>query len=194
MDSGIYQLTFANGDTYVGKSLHLATRWQQHADKLSKGTAAKNMMQAYWASDHQYPTAKVILYCHPDVLDEYENLFINDLLPTLNTQRPTPRRFEEREALARHAEAGRAGYAVPVLMMTLENLQEQNTNLQDQVVELETIVDDWNSKVVFELKKSERWVEIEATVEDLYTENFELLAFKQRVEHANWFVRLFKLW
>mgnify|MGYP000482847239 CR=1 FL=1 len=193
MDSGIYQLTFANGDTYVGKSLHLATRWQ-HSDKLSKGTAAKNMMQAYWASDHQYPTAKVILYCHPDVLDEYENLFINDLLPTLNTQRPTPRRFEEREALARHAEAGRAGYAVPVLMMTLENLQEQNNDFQDQVVELETIVDDWNSKVVFELKKSERWVEIEATVEDLYMENFKLLAFKQRVEHANWFVRLFNLW
>lgn len=194
MDSGIYQLTFANGDTYVGKSLHLTTRWQQHYDKLSKGTAAKNMMQAYYASDHQYPKAHVILHCHPDVLDEYENLFINDVLPTLNTQRPTPRKFDEREALIRHANEGNAIYGVPLLIMTLESLTAEKSELIIQVAELEEIVDDWNSKVTFELAKDRKYSQLLNYLENLETEHIDLIAFKLRVKSASWFDRLFNLY
>ena len=46
MDSGIYRLTYRTGETYVGKSIHLTTRWKQHFDKLSKGKAAKNMQRS----------------------------------------------------------------------------------------------------------------------------------------------------
>lgn len=194
MDSGIYQLTFANGDTYVGKSLQLSTRWKQHTDKLSKGTAAKNMMQAYWNSDHEYPTAHILLECHADVLDEYENLFINNLQPTLNTQRPRPRTEAERAALVRHAEAGNAIYSMPTIIMALENVLDERNQAQAEVEELEETVEAWEDRAIFDLRKGQHYRELEANRDSLAVQVSELQEWKGRVIRANWWQRLFCAW
>lgn len=205
MASGIYQLTFNNGDTYVGKSLDLTRRWQQHLDKLEKGTAAKNMQQAYKNSYFEAPKAEVLLECHPDLLDEYENIFINQNNPTLNTQRPQPRPPVEREALWRHAEQGRAGYSVPVVLITLENYADRNSELvseldgvRDTLESLEADYEEldraWDNRTLQELRKTETFVTLEDNCGRLEKQLRDAEEFRLRVLQANWFQRLFGLW
>lgn len=86
MTSGVYQLTFSSGDTYIGKSIDCANRWKQHADKFLKGTAAKNMQQAY--NLYGMPDARVLIECHEDHIDIVEACLISRLGPTLNGTRP----------------------------------------------------------------------------------------------------------
>ena len=205
MDSGIYQLTFQNGDTYIGKSLHLELRWKQHADKLSRGTAAKNMLRAYYLSDHQYPTAEVLVYCHPNLLDEYENYWINYLKPTLNTQIPTMMTEEEQWALIRHMERGSAKYSVPVILITLENLTSENTQLEAKVAELEhdycELDQAWNCRATRDARAMGEYAALEADCEYFKHETklleTQLRDAEQRwfrVCKANWWQRLWRLW
>lgn len=212
MKSGIYKLTFANGDTYVGKSVDITQRWKQHFDKLEKGTAAKNMLEVYRLLGWKFPKTEVLLECHPDVLDEYENYFINALKPTLNTQIPKPRTQVEQEALIRHANEGRAIYSTPVIMMTLENVHNERMEALERVEvlekELEEIESDfgeldeaWDDRALQELRKEEKFRALESNLStlssDLITlrgEFNKLSEFKVRIEKANWFERLFKLW
>ena len=205
MASGIYQLTFATGDTYVGKSVDLERRWQQHTDKLSKGTAAKDMLQAYYSSDYRYPTAKVLLECHPDVLDEYENYFINWLEPELNTQRPAPRTEQEQLALIRHAKAGMAIYSVPAIMLAMENVQASSVELEDKVVELEssletlesdyqTLDEAWDTRALITLRKTQKFMELESNLNNLESQCRLLETWRLRVLKLNWWQRLWQQW
>lgn len=89
MTSGIYQLTFPNGHRYIGKSINIQERWNQHLDKMTKGTAAKSMQQAW--NTYQNFDCKVIFECHPDHIDIMEECFISRLNPELNTTRPKDR-------------------------------------------------------------------------------------------------------
>ena len=212
MDSGIYQLTFANGDTYIGKSLHLQIRYKQHSDKLSRGTAAKNMMRAYYQSDHEYPTAQVLVYCHPDVLDEYEGYWINVLKPTLNTQIPELRTEAEQLALIRHMEAGSAIYSVPVILIALENLQSKLNRATETVDKLEATIQEqecdycelegaWDSRAARDARAIEGYAQLEQERDWLHkkvqacTNEIENLKwFKTRVTRATWWQRLWRTW
>ena len=205
MDSGIYQLTFASGDTYVGKSLHLETRWRQHSDKLSRGTAAKNMMRAYYLSDHEYPTATVLVYCHPNLLDEYENYWINYLKPTLNTQIPPMMTEDEQLALIRHMERGSAGYSVPVILITLENLSRENTQLEQKVSELECDYHEldsaWTDRAARDCRAMAQYATLETNCKNLGSEVKTLKnqvraleQYKSRTIKANWWQRLWRQW
>ncbi len=89
MISGIYQLTFPDGSRYIGKSINIEERWSQHLDKMKKGTAAKNMQQA-WNTYRNFD-AEVIFECHPDHIDIMEECLIARLKPELNTTRPVDR-------------------------------------------------------------------------------------------------------
>lgn len=205
MDSGIYQLTFNNGDTYIGKSLHLKTRWKQHADKLEKGTAAKNMQEAFRLSRNKMPNAKILLVCHPDVLDEYENYFINAIHPTLNTQRPQPRSEEEQDALVRHANRGSATYSVPVILITLENISASETALTTSCAELTTECEEleatWDDRAIRDARAMDKYTEIEGERDYFEQETKRLTAQCRdaeqrwfRVLRANWWQRLWKSW
>lgn len=89
MISGIYQLTFPDGSRYIGKSINVEDRWTQHLDKMKKGTAAKNMQEA-WNTFRSFD-AEVIFECHPDHIDIMEECLIARLKPELNTTRPADR-------------------------------------------------------------------------------------------------------
>lgn len=89
MTSGVYQLTFTSGNTYIGKSINIENRWKQHFDKLSKGCAAANMQAEF--DKYGYPEGKTVFECHPDHIDIVEACFINRLKPVLNgTYPPDP--------------------------------------------------------------------------------------------------------
>ena len=212
MDSGIYQLTFNNGDTYVGKSLHLRTRWRQHADKIEKGTAARNMQEAYKLSGYNMPNAKVLLECHPDVLDEYEGYFINWLKPSLNTQIPQVRSEAEQWALIRHMEAGNAVYSMPTMLIALENFSGNVSTLESKVEDLiknsDKLVKDykklettWDNRAIRDNRANQQFVKIESErdsltqmTKTLETKVHRLEAWRLRVNRATWWQRLWMTW
>lgn len=84
--SGVYQLTFASGRTYIGKSVNITERFKQHMDKFRKGTAAKAMQNEY--DCYGPPDINVLVLCHPDHVDIVESWLISRNRPELNTTRP----------------------------------------------------------------------------------------------------------
>ena len=86
---GIYKLQFADGSTYIGQSVDIEKRIQQHTDKMLKGTHTKAIQAAYRA--YGLPRAYSIFECDADHLDIAENTFIARLTPSLNGVRsPDP--------------------------------------------------------------------------------------------------------
>ena len=151
------------------------------------------------------PKVKVLLECHPDVLDEYENYFINAERPTLNTQRPQPRSEEEQDALVRHANRGSAVYSVPVLIITLENYSESENTLTTKCAELTSeryeLESTWDIRAIRDARAIDKYVEIE-TDRDYFKQETKRLATQcrdaeqrwARVLRATWWQRLWKTW
>lgn len=88
MTSGIYKLTFENGQYYIGKSDNIQQRWDTHAKNFIKGTHTKKMQQAY--DQHGAPQYEVLLPVHQDHVDIYEGILIQQHWgpQLLNTTRP----------------------------------------------------------------------------------------------------------
>ena len=212
MDSGIYQLTYANGATYVGQSKHIQTRWKQHFDKLEKGKAAKEMQDAFRASGNSYPETKVLLYCHQDMLDYYEGFFINSLHPPLNTQIPPYLSEREKEILVDHANNGNAVYSVVNLIEVLNKFSKQiadqqngETQLQKDMKVLEAEYEElsatWNRRArrdnwaKREYRKAvDGYKHLQRVNQTLERELEVLRTWKTRVEGASWWDRLFGNW
>ena len=77
MTSGIYKLTFPSGRYYVGKSISIEDRMQQHADNFENNKASQAMQAEY--NRYGMPTAKVLFKCHADHIDVVEPIFIQAL-------------------------------------------------------------------------------------------------------------------
>ena len=73
--SGVYQLQFSSGRTYIGKSVNITERFKQHMDKFRKGTAAKAMQNEY--DCYGPPDINVLVLCHPDHVDIVESWLIS---------------------------------------------------------------------------------------------------------------------
>jgi hypothetical protein len=212
MDSGIYQLTYSTGQTYVGKSIHLHIRWKQHFDKLLKGKAAKNMQDAYEASDHCYPKTQVLLYCHPDMLDYYEGYFINYLKPDLNTSIPEELSEYSKGVLVNHANQGFAKYSVVAAIQVMNDQVVKIRELEEgaalQVQEFESLESDyhelseaWNKRAVRDNWANRDYRQMVETCEELgedalvlRAEVGSLKAWQLRVEQAGWWQRLWRTW
>lgn len=83
--SGIYKLTFTNGDFYIGKSANIERRMCEHRDALHRGEAAAKLQKAYYACHDVPPNFEVLLECHPDHIDLMEAYYIRRLRPKLNS-------------------------------------------------------------------------------------------------------------
>jgi len=77
MNSGIYKFFFKSGHFYIGKSIHIDTRWNQHKKKMTTGKAAAPVQNCY--DLYGLPTFEVLVYCHEDHIDILENIFISVL-------------------------------------------------------------------------------------------------------------------
>lgn len=212
MDSGIYRLTYRTGETYVGKSIHLQTRWKQHFDKLSKGKAAKNMQDAYYASNHHYPKTEVLLYCHPDMLDYYEGYFINYLKPGLNTSIPSELPERSKEVLIEHANQGFAKHSLVTMLEVANNfsakiidLEAEKVKYQQEFEELELDYDElsqaWHDRAIRDAWANREYQEMWESCEQLSAECGslgskvqELETWKLQVLRANWWQRLWRTW
>lgn len=136
MTSGIYQLTFHNGHTYVGQAGNIEARYLQHCDKLQKGDAALRMQQAY---DGILPAAKVLIECHQDYLDAMEAYYIHQLNPTLNTVKPKLRTDEEMEYLVTNCHLMRHPPATLIY-----NLGKREAELKEATDQLNDCIDQYN--------------------------------------------------
>ena len=212
MDSGIYRLTYRTGETYVGKSIHLQTRWKQHFDKLSKGKAAKNMQDAYYASNHHYPKTEVLLYCHPDMLDYYEGYFINYLKPGLNTSIPSELPERSKEVLIEHANQGFAKHSLVTMLEVANNfsakiidLEAEKVKYQQEFEELELDYDElsqaWHDRAIRDAWANREYQEMWESCEQLSAECGslgskvqELETWKLQVFGAIWWQRLWRTW
>ena len=85
--SGVYQLQFSSCRTYIGKSINIEERFNQHMDKFRKGAAAKTMQNEY--DQYGPPSLTILALCHPDHVDIVESWLINRNIPELNTTRPS---------------------------------------------------------------------------------------------------------
>jgi hypothetical protein len=90
MDSGIYQITFPNGQFYLGKSETISQRWKTHQKNFIQGTHTKKMQAAY--DEYGQPQYEIILSVHPEHIGIYESIFINSAWNNsiLNTTKPKP--------------------------------------------------------------------------------------------------------
>lgn len=83
MKSGIYQISFSTGLFYIGKSVDIERRWEEHKKSFLEGKASAKMQSAY--KQYGMPEFKIFLECHPDHLDILERFLIRHEHPTLNT-------------------------------------------------------------------------------------------------------------
>jgi group I intron endonuclease len=88
MNSGIYKLVFTDKSVYIGKSVDMSKRWDQHLKALKKGTHTKRIQDAY--NKYGTPKFEIICECHPHHIDILETYFINGYWSPkiLNTTRP----------------------------------------------------------------------------------------------------------
>lgn len=83
MTSGIYRLVFNNGSTYIGKSNNINRRIDEHVKKLTSGTAATKLQQAFNCSNLE--RVELLVECHPDHIDLMETCMIALHKPNLNS-------------------------------------------------------------------------------------------------------------
>jgi len=92
MNSGIYKMEFPRGEFYIGQSINLGTRWDEHQKDFLMNRAARKLQVAY-NMNLGVAHFTVMLNCHPDYLDMFEAYFIHALRPQLNTNYPKPDRY-----------------------------------------------------------------------------------------------------
>ena len=82
MTCGIYKLTFPSGNFYIGKSINIEKRWEQHYSSLTKGTHTKNLQTEF--NIYSSYTEEVMLEVHEDHCDIVEETYIAWYQPPLN--------------------------------------------------------------------------------------------------------------
>lgn len=196
MTSGIYKLTFPNGETYIGKSVNMEERWQQHALSLEKGTAAKNMLRAKPRYGKFRIDCTKVLEVHPDLLDEYENYFINIFKPTLNTKIPTSR--GDYGILEAWADCGYQVNSSTFAMSRALELEARVKGLEistDMAVEeLKEVQDRWDDKVYLEACANQLFQQQILQLRSMGRQIAELRKFKDVVDNCGWWGRLWKHW
>jgi group I intron endonuclease len=85
MKSGIYIITSPSGKKYVGSSIDVPKRWRDHIFNLTRGSHHSKALQSA-ANKYGIENLKFeqILCCKPEFLIEFEQKFIDEILPSHN--------------------------------------------------------------------------------------------------------------
>lgn len=83
MISGIYKLTFKNGDEYIGKSNNIEKRWEEHKSSFYRNKASEKVMNAFHIQG--MPEFSVLMEAHKDHIDILEAYYISCERPSLNS-------------------------------------------------------------------------------------------------------------
>lgn len=141
MTCGIYKLTFPNGKFYIGKSINIEKRWEQHANDMRSGKHTKKLQNEFniWDTYIQ----EVIFECHPDHIDIMEESLIARQQPELNGTYPKDRL----DCIADAELDIFLSYLNKGTMIHIEQLH----NTKNRVVELEASAEE-QERLVTELK------------------------------------------
>lgn len=195
MKSGIYCLTFTNGQKYVGRSIDIERRWQEHAEKLRTGKAAKALQLAF--DRYGYPIARILMLCHSDHCDLMESYFICKLQPELNSVGGITVSAAEFEVLEQHAEwlqYSTVEHLNKMMEYEISIAKLQNDN-NEQVKSLEKKIKELDSYIEEERIAADVNNEIKALKQDnieLYQEREELAEKLDRMKSMNLWQRIFK--
>lgn len=102
MTTGVYRLTFSDGSEYIGKSVNIEARYDEHLKSLKKYTAARKMQAVYIRCGE--PKCTIIVECHADHIDFLESFFIRYDKPVLNTMIGCSITNDEFRLLQRHSD------------------------------------------------------------------------------------------
>jgi hypothetical protein len=133
MDSGIYKLSFGYDNmVYIGQSLNIPKRFNEHITDMERGKAAENMQRAYELYGH--PTMEILQVAHPDYLDRLESLFIHNYIDSgnyvvLNKTIPPVQARNDQDALTKGV--------MKHMKNSIPSVLRENEKLQERVEELE---------------------------------------------------------
>ena len=110
--SGVYEIiNMVNGKTYIGSSIDLSNRIQQHILKLSNNKHPNPILQNAWNKyGKNYFYFHILLFCDPENTLMYEQLCIDGMKPkyniSTNTTAPNKGRVFSDEVRAKISKAG----------------------------------------------------------------------------------------
>lgn len=80
---GIYLLMFTSGSKYVGQSINVNKRFNNHISQLRNGTHYSALITREY-EQHGFPEFRLLKECKAEELDYLEEQFIKELNPELN--------------------------------------------------------------------------------------------------------------
>ena len=175
MNSGIYVLKFPSGKYYIGKTNNFTRRWNEHAEKMRKGTAARSIQLAY--EEEGFPTASVLFECHPDHTELLEKYYIagNTGPNMLNSTIPATGDQEELDILNANNETLKNSTAS--LCVALSNADRKHTEV---------------CKKLEEVKRGTRIPELEQELAQSYNDIVRYGNELHRVQNLGLWDRIFK--
>ena len=197
MTSGIYKLTFENGQYYIGKSDNIQQRWDTHAKNFIKGTHTKKMQLAY--DRHGPPDYEVLLPVHQDHVDIYEGILIQqhwgDQL--LNTTRPKlidpqlAKRYLDAYDSVKIQDQSCMMYSTITHVDGLVQLQRELDQAAETIADLEQQLEDLECEgVVLPHETKQRLEELEDQQHKAQQQITQLTQQLQRWETMTWWQRL----
>ena len=192
MTSGIYQLTFANNQRYIGQSINVEARWEQHAKNILSGKASKQMLDA--SRHNKVFDAKLLLEVHPDWLDYFEAYYIQLLNPEVNTSRPsTVISGDHLEyMLDRLLHLGSLESLLNTLNTSNNKANEYRASFEAAMCELRETRGKLYNRVDLEVD-----IRVKSILDELRAGRDKIATleqFKERVETLGWWGRLWKKW
>lgn len=145
MTSGIYKFTFPNGQFYIGKSVNMPRRWEQHKEDMIQGRHTAKIQQAFDDNFGRLPDFIILIECHVHHLDILENYFISkvqDNLLNLNTTRST--NFSEEQLILISSTLGSDFWKSSSFdhIVKIVDLKSLTSNLQDQILQLQEDIEE----------------------------------------------------
>lgn len=179
MTTGIYKLKFADGSTYIGKSVDCERRFSEHQKKLSLGTHSQAMQRAYKQSG--MPSCWILQEAHQDHIDLLETIWIYYHQPNLNTASTVKMSVQDAELLDKAGELLKLSTRQHI--ESIYQLTSQVASLKDQLA----------------LKGSTlEYLQLKQTNEELLEFNQELIEQKnswrskyQQEKSKTWWQRIF---
>lgn len=180
MDSGIYQLEFEDGATYIGKSINIETRWNDHIKAFKSGKASAKMQERY--DKYGLPDFSVIYPCHRDHIDILENYLIQYYKPELNTVVADAIGEEDFKILAENEEL--LSMSTVDHIVAIYDLMLDNKELQEVVEALNLEVKRLEGEESLKLAELEAGIELAKAKVELAKKSEEIISLYKEVSEA----------
>jgi hypothetical protein len=177
MSSGIYLLDFRSGGCYIGKSVNIERRWEEHIKSLSEGKSAKKLQDAY--KRYGIPSRSILLLCHEDHISLMETIMIRRLKPTLNSASTAPITLEDIDTLC--SNGTHLASSTGTLIKQVCALGSHVTRLEN---EIEFLLDE--DDVAYELYS------IRKKFKELQLSNFKTISELEKEKKITWWQRLWR--